>query len=119
MSENSENTGNSCITSSILSRSGPNTLSVVSEDYFTAATHLPGLAVLLLALRYKKLLSLFNGCASRPTTNYLYNFILPTNLRYPGRMRRERPIRPTQIASIMFRLSSTFHYQNNLFYFNK
>lgn len=38
-----------------------------------------GLAVLLLALRYKKLLSFSTGYASRPTTNYLYNFILPTN----------------------------------------
>lgn len=39
-SENSASTGNSCIISSILSRSRPNTLSVVSEDYFTAAAHL-------------------------------------------------------------------------------
>lgn len=38
----------------------PNTLSVVSEDYFTAATHLRWAGCTALALRYKKLLSLFN-----------------------------------------------------------
>ncbi len=40
--------------SSILSRPGIPTLFVVCEDYLIAAPHLAGLALQLLALRYKK-----------------------------------------------------------------
>lgn len=60
-SENSANTGNSCITSSILSRSTAPihylwSVKIISPQPLIYA----GLAVLLLALRYKKLLSFFN-----------------------------------------------------------
>ncbi len=54
MSENWVIPSNRCVMSSILSRSGIPTLFVVCEDYLIAAPHLPGLALQLFTLRYKK-----------------------------------------------------------------
>lgn len=59
-----------------------------------------GLAVLLLALRYKKLLSLFNRLRKAGSQQIIsITSYCRQSTRYPCRMRRERPIRPTQITS--------------------
>ncbi len=111
--------GNSCIISSILSRSWPQYIILVSEDYFTAAAHLRWAGCTALALRYKKLRSLFNRLRKQVQTNYLYNFILPTKYALSLPDGRERPIRPTQITSGYVSFVITSNYQYNSFYFNK
>lgn len=59
-----------------------------------------GLAVLLLPLRYKKLLSLFNRFTQAGSQQIIcITSYCRQSTRYPCRMRRERPIRPTQITS--------------------
>ncbi len=108
-SENSANTGNSCITSSILSRSAPIhylwSVKIISPQPLIYA----GLAVLLLALRYKKLLFPF-----QPVTQVgpqqiisITSYCRQTSLS--GRMRREAPypaLQTYRYVSFVINLSS-------------